>query len=97
MDSFFLDNKDYFHREVSRFETRPLKINDASPVAPADSDILIGARIRPLLPKEVEAGNIAGVFVGKGHARANVHELKRTVKGFPALNVSREARECHTT
>ena len=95
MDLFFLDNKDYFHREVSRFETRPKKIDYASPVALADSDILIGARIRPLLPKEVEAGHIAGVFVGKGHAIANVHELKLTVKGFPALNVSCTARKFH--
>ena len=85
MTDFWLKNKEYFVQQVAAFEARPL------PGKPSEnnslSDTVIGARIRPLLQKEKDAGKVAGVSIRTKGGYADVHELRSKVNGNPALNV----------
>ena len=87
MDNFFAQNKDFFAEQIAAFEAQPSKARVASN---SDSaiDTLIGARIRPLLLKEKDAGQIVAVSTQTPEGSATIHELRAKVNGKPALNVS---------
>ena len=91
MEEFIVRNKDWFIKKVAQFDrttVQPPQLSEATPKALSDLDIVIGARLRPLLPKEVDDGQIPGVSIKKEHALAQVHEMKRTPRGWPSLSVS---------
>ncbi|KFY51060.1 hypothetical protein V496_08976 [Pseudogymnoascus sp. VKM F-4515 (FW-2607)] len=67
---------------------KPASSQGASTGTESGGDTSIGARIRPLLPKEIEDHDVAGVYARSEEGYADVHELRRKVNGQPALNSS---------
>lgn len=86
MEQFLIDNADRYKELVQAFNPKP-----AAPVK-ADStnpDFLVSTRIRPLLPDEISQGFLEGVCSRPGGANiVDLHELKKSVRGLPCLNVS---------
>lgn len=85
MEAFFEENRDLYIKQVAAF--KPATGQAAGAGSESGGDTSIGARIRPLLPKEIEDQEVAGVYARSGEGFADVHELRRKVNGQPALNV----------
>ena len=89
MDSFFAQNKDFLAKQVAAFEAQPAQASVTSKGNKnSSSDTLVGARIRPLLQREVESGQIVVVSTKAGEGSAAVHELRAKINGKPAVNAS---------
>ncbi|KAH7010962.1 P-loop containing nucleoside triphosphate hydrolase protein [Macrophomina phaseolina] len=87
MDQFLLENTQLYLRLVERFQPTAPKTNRI------DEDkfksIVIAARIRPLLNEEISTGAVSGIFPRDGEPGVlDLHELRKTVRGTAALNVS---------
>lgn len=85
MEAFFEENRDLYVKQVAAF--KPASSQGASAGTESGGDTSIGARIRPLLAKEIEDHEVAGVYARSEQGYADVHELRRKVNGQPALNV----------
>lgn len=85
MEAFFEENRDSYIKQVAAF--KPASSQSASAGYESGGDTSIGARIRPLLPKEIEDHEVAGVCARSEEGCADVHELRRKVNGQAALNV----------
>ncbi|KFY14062.1 hypothetical protein V492_02874 [Pseudogymnoascus sp. VKM F-4246] len=86
MEAFFEENRDSYIKQVAAF--KPASTQAAAIGSESGGDTSIGARIRPLLPKEIEEREVAGVCARSEEGYADVHELRRKVNGQPALNSS---------
>ncbi|KAL1406376.1 hypothetical protein Q8F55_008075 [Vanrija albida] len=90
MEQFLVDNTaryaDLVAAHALKAQTAAL---DAAPEASPESDITIAARLRPLLPDEVGAGQVAGVFARPGAGGvAELHEMRRPVRPTAPLALS---------
>lgn len=89
MEQFLIDNTPRFVKLVNGFKPGATKAQ-AKVGADSDSDMLITARMRPLFDEEKEAGMVPAMFPRPGtDGLADIHELRRPVRGLPTLNVSR--------
>lgn len=87
MEQFLIDNTSRFVKLVQSWKPDAAKANVKASATP-DADMLITARLRPLFDEEKEAGMVPAVFPRPGtDALADVHELRRPVRGLPTLNV----------
>lgn len=86
MEAFFQENKDSYIKQVATFQPPQ---NQAKLVGceSGEEDTLIAARVRPLLPNEIEDSEVVGISVRPEAGYADVHELRRKVNGQPKLNV----------
>ncbi|KAH7136707.1 P-loop containing nucleoside triphosphate hydrolase protein [Dactylonectria estremocensis] len=83
MDRFILENADRYQSLVQRFEPRPPSEPKAE-VAPA-ADMLVTARIRPLLPDEA---GLPLALRPRGPSQPgvlDVHELRQRPRGLPTI------------
>ena len=87
MDNFSIQNQGFFIEQVKAFEAEPSKGRVAR-TGDLVSDTLIGARVRPLLVKEADAGQVVAVSARSTEGTATVHELRAKVNGKPAINVT---------
>lgn len=85
MEAFFQENRESYIKQVAAFKPAPGQAAGAG--SESGGDTSIGARIRPLLPKEIEDQEVTGVYARSEEGFADVHELRRKVNGQPALNV----------
>ena len=88
MDSFFNENKKFLSEQIAAFEAQLAKENVATNSNLFTSDTLIGARIRPLLQREVDNGQLDAISTKSTEGSATVHELRAKVNGKPAINAS---------
>ena len=96
MDQFILDNAKRFQFLVAAFKPQRIEENKLRDAA-TSSDVLIAARIRPILPDEVSQGYIAGVIPRPAlTGSVDVHELRKKVKGPPVLSVSVILMRCRS-
>ncbi|KFY86017.1 hypothetical protein V500_07945 [Pseudogymnoascus sp. VKM F-4518 (FW-2643)] len=79
MDSFFEENRDSYIKQVAAF--KPASSQSSSAGSESGGDTSIGARIRPLLPKEIEDHEVAGVCARSEEGCADVHELRPEGEG----------------
>ena len=91
MDLLSPENKKFFEERVSEY-TPPIidkkaRANDSTDQS-ASTDIIVAARIRPLLASEVDDGHAAGVYARSEGGYADVHELRKKISGKLVLNVS---------
>jgi len=86
MDSFFRENRESYVQQVAAFKSSPK--NDTNGSREPSGDTLIATRVRPLLAKEIEDGEVVGISVRPESGHADVHELRRKINGHPGLNVS---------
>ena len=87
MDSFFAQNKNFFIEQVAVFEAKLAEVN-ATTNSDSISDTLIGARIRPLLQREVDNGRVIAISTKPDEGCAVVHELRAKINGKPAITAS---------
>ncbi|KFX98251.1 hypothetical protein V490_02401 [Pseudogymnoascus sp. VKM F-3557] len=86
MDAFFEKNRDSYIKQVAAFKPAPGQVTNAG--SESGGDTSIGARIRPLLPKEIEEGEVTGVCARSEAGCADVHEIRRKINGQAGLNSS---------
>ncbi|KAF2801423.1 diatom spindle kinesin 1 [Mytilinidion resinicola] len=86
MDQFLSQNMDRYRSLVAAYTPPARKSESAIP----NPDTKIGARIRPILPDEAAEVLVAGVYPRSESASdiADVHELRKGVRGQPSLNSS---------
>jgi hypothetical protein len=75
-----LDYSDAFDVLVSLWNEKKHPLNESKANIPTNEDITIGARIRPLLEKEIESGQAKGAIPREGHNIVDIHQL---ASGFP--------------
>ena len=86
MEAFFQENRDSYIKQVATFQPSQNKAKEACGEL-GEEDTVIAARVRPLLPKEVDDGEVVGISVRPEAGYADVHELRRKFNGQPTLNV----------
>ena len=86
MEAFFQENRDSYIKQVATFQSSQDQAKCAGR-EPGEEDTWIGARVRPLLPKEIEDNEVVGISVRPESGYADVHELRRKINGQPTLNV----------
>jgi kinesin family protein 2/24 len=86
MEAFFQENRDSYIKQVATFQPSQNQAKDAGGEL-REEDTVIAARVRPLLPNEVNDGEVIGISVRPEAGYADVHELRRKINGQPTLNV----------
>lgn len=87
MEAFFQENRDSYIKQVATFQPSQNQAKDAGGEL-REEDTVIAARVRPLLPNEVNDGEVIGISVRPEARYADVHELRRKINGQPRLNSS---------
>jgi kinesin family member 2/24 len=85
MDAFFQENRDSYINQVAAF--KPSYDHSKDDGGESGGDTLLAARVRPLLPREIEENEVLGITVRPESGFADVHELRRKVNGQSALSV----------
>lgn len=97
MDNYILEHATRYKSLVERFDQDTAKktlSNASKPQTQRDKDlgentnpdVVVAARLRPLLENELAAGFPQGVFLrDKVSGKFDAHELKRPIRGPPAL------------
>jgi hypothetical protein len=85
MDAFFQENRESYLKQVATFN--PSQDHGKCDGSESAGDTSIAARVRPLLPKEIEDNEVVGISVRPESGYADVHELRRKINGQPTLNV----------
>jgi hypothetical protein len=85
MDAFFQENRDFYINHVAAF--KPSRNHSKDDGGESGGDTSIAARVRPLLPREIEENEVFGITVRPQSGFADVHELRRKVNGQSALSV----------
>jgi hypothetical protein len=86
MEQYLRDNKAFFVKQSASFKFPTADATEGKEISTADTTI--ATRIRPLLPNEIEQGELVGICAGPAHGCAVAHEIRRKLNGQPALNVS---------
>lgn len=87
MDQFLIDNASRYQSLVSAFKPAA-KAGQGKGNTTTNPDMVVSTRIRPILADESSSGLVPGVFTRNAEdGVVDVHELRKTVKGQPALNV----------
>lgn len=86
MESFFQKNRDLYIKQVATFQPSQDQAESAG-CESGEEDTTISARVRPLLPNEIEDSEIVGLSVRPEAGYVDVHELRRKINGQPTLNV----------
>lgn len=89
MDQFLVDNVSQYKSLVGAFKPTA-KAGQEKGNTTANPDVVVSTRIRPILAEESNSGLVSGVFPRSGEdGIVDIHELRKTIKGQPALNVRR--------
>ena len=94
MEQHILEHTDYYRKLVSKWQPSKSDVPKkgiAGVDAKSNPDMIVCARVRPLLDSEEESGVPPGIF-GRGEKHPglfDIHELKMAIKTkFPSLKVS---------
>jgi kinesin family protein 2/24 len=87
MDKYILDNVSRFHAMVGKY--KPPAARKTSEQAGTNADMMVVARLRPLLPDETNAGYPSSVIIRPNKPGVvDVHELRQPVRGPAQLKVN---------
>ncbi|KAK1831159.1 hypothetical protein QBC39DRAFT_382526 [Podospora conica] len=89
MEQFLIDNAAHYLKLVSAFKPRPASKTATTTTIP-NPDMVVSARIRPLLPDEVAAGFPQCIFPRDNAptTTVDIHELRKAIRGLPTLTTS---------
>jgi hypothetical protein len=88
MEQFLLDNAERYKKLVAAFKPTAPGPKERGTAA-ASPDIVVSARVRPMLEDEVAQGFPTGVHIRGGNCNiADLHELQQPVRGAPRIRVS---------
>jgi len=86
LETILAANKDIYLHLVKDFKPKISK--SAINADFSETDTVVGARIRPLLPDEIEDGQVTGIYVRPKGGFIDVHELREKPRPPPTLSVS---------
>lgn len=81
-----LENVESFKLLVDKFSCRQPPVDKQKASMPRNEDALVAARIRPLLPEELEAGQVEGTL-SRNSGMIDVHTMALGLPGGPKLRV----------
>lgn len=85
MEQFLLGNVSRYQSLLNEFKPPPKTGKEDVTTSP---NLVVAVRIRPMLDKETTSGQVPAVFSRSAESgAADLHEMRRTVKGPPTLNV----------
>lgn len=88
MEEFLVQNAKRYQTLVKAFKPGASTQTSAATNTSTSPDIVVSARIRPLLDEEASAGFSESVFTREAQPGVvDVHELRRPVRGLPTLKV----------
>ncbi|KAL2021906.1 hypothetical protein VTK56DRAFT_6501 [Thermocarpiscus australiensis] len=88
MEQFLIDNAERYRRLVSAFKLSPLDAKRSNSSTAASADIVVSARVRPMLEDEISQGFPEGVYLRGGTNTLDLHELRQPVRGLPRIESS---------
>ncbi|KAK1625754.1 P-loop containing nucleoside triphosphate hydrolase protein [Colletotrichum phormii] len=94
MDEYHIKHTPWYQASVETFSTKAAKKDAASPQDPnttSNPDMIVAARLRPILEDEVSAGLIRGVFLRpSGNGAVDIHQIRKHIKplGPPTLTTT---------
>lgn len=84
MEQYILEHADRYRMLARSFKPPGTRAGTGSDAV--NPDVTVAARLRPLLNDELSTGMPQGVFLRTSHDGVlDVHELKRPIRGPPAL------------
>jgi kinesin family protein 2/24 len=86
MDEFIIEHAERYKRLVSTFKPSSPGAKATNSTS-ASSEIVVSARIRPMLEDEIAQGFPQGVYQRADSNMVDLHELRRPVRGLPTINV----------
>lgn len=88
MEQFLIDNAERYKKLVAAFKPSKSGPKESSSEA-ASPEIVVSARVRPMLEDETAQGFPAGVHLRAGDTNiVDLHELQQPVRGLPRIRVS---------
>ncbi|KAL4877575.1 P-loop containing nucleoside triphosphate hydrolase protein [Aspergillus karnatakaensis] len=85
MEQFLLENVKRYQTLVERFT--PPRTKEAAKNLQTSPNLTVATRIRPILEKELQSGQVSAVFPRQGEdATVDIHELRNVPRGWPLLN-----------
>lgn len=88
MDQFYLDNAALYQTLVKAVKPKPVSKTAYAQTETTSPDIVVGARIRPLLDEDVATGFPCAVFPRQDQSSVvDIHDLYNHPRGRPLLKV----------
>lgn len=88
MEQFLIDNAERYKKLVAAFKPSASGPKGSNSEA-ASPDIVVSARVRPMLEDETAQGFPAGVHLRVSDTNiVDLHELQQPVRGLPKIRVS---------
>jgi kinesin family protein 2/24 len=87
MEQFLIDNAERYKKLVAAFKPTA-QAPKAGSFEAATPEIVVSARVRPMLEDETAQGFPAGVHLRAGNTNiVDLHELQQPVRGLPRIRV----------
>ena len=87
-DQFLIDNVERYKRLVAAFKPSPSDAKGNGSTTAASGEILVSARVRPMLEEELAQGFPSGIHHRGKTNIIDLHALKQHVRGPPSITVS---------
>ncbi|KAL2186561.1 P-loop containing nucleoside triphosphate hydrolase protein [Thermothelomyces heterothallicus CBS 203.75] len=88
MEQFIIDNAERYKKLVAAFKPSASATQQKRATDAASPDIVVCARVRPMLEDEVAQGFPVGVHIRSGTNTVDLHELQQPVRGLPRIRSS---------
>lgn len=90
MDRFYLDNAGLYQTLVKAIKSPPASKDAMVTKDKTSPDMVVAARIRPLLDEDIAAGFTCAVFPrSRPSGRVDIYDLYNHPRGRPIINVDR--------
>lgn len=87
MEQFVIDNAERYNKLVAAFKPSTLDSKEKGATEAVSPDIVVSARVRPMLDDEVAQGFPIGVHIRSGTNVVDLHELQQPIRGLPRIRV----------
>ena len=87
MEQYILNNVDRYNKLVAEFRQTASKNPQKDDATETSPEIVVSARVRPMLDDELSQGFPVGVHIRDGTNTADLHELQQPVRGLARLRV----------
>jgi kinesin family protein 2/24 len=86
-DQFIIDNAERYNRLVAGFKPSMSDPKGSGSTTAASGEILVSARVRPMLEEELAQGFPSGIHIRGKTNIIDLHALKQPVRGLPTITV----------
>lgn len=87
MEQFIIDHAERYKRLVAAFKPSTTNTKGSGSTV-ASPEIVVSARVRPMLEDEISRGFPEGIHLRRNTETIDIHALKQPVRGLPTITVS---------